>query len=157
MKDKRVDQSFIAIEKQENEAVKSLFLEVGIDAVDSYFKRTMLMHASLFNNIELVNFALENGSNINKQDKIGYTALHFAVQENHAEIVDSLIKNNLEIDLQDNYGNPALWRGIMNNSSIKIIEKLIINGANPNLKNKNDVAPIDLIDEENTELVQLFK
>lgn len=53
MKDKRIDNSFIAIEKGENKSVKILFSEVGIDALDRD-GRTLLLNAAFYNNLELV-------------------------------------------------------------------------------------------------------
>lgn len=64
--------------------------------------------------------------------------------------------HHISIDLQDNYGNSALWRAVMNDVSVDIIEILLKHGANAKLQNKSEVAPIDLIDEENEEIVQLF-
>lgn len=66
------------------------------------------------------------------------------------------MSNKINIDLQDRYGNTALWRAVMNDVSIEIISLLLKNGANPNLQNHSEVAPIDLIDEENSELMKLF-
>ncbi|AIM37629.1 hypothetical protein KO02_13790 [Sphingobacterium sp. ML3W] len=155
MKDKRIDLSFIAIEKQENETVKTLFKEVGIHASDRD-GRTLLLNASCYHNLELVKFAVENGANINHQDKLGFTALHFAVQEQHVESITYLLLHKIEIDRQDKYGNSALWRAVMNDVSIEIIAILINNGANPNLQNNSEVSPIDLVDEDNLEMLQLF-
>jgi len=156
MKDKRTDASFIAIEKHDNEPIKALFTEVGIQAADRD-GRTVLINASCYNNLELIEWALKNGADINHQDKGGFTALHFAVQEQYLEVVNFLIKNNITIDLQDKYGNTALWRAVMNGVSNEIIAILLKNGANPNLQNKSEVAPIDLVDEEDFELMNLFK
>lgn len=155
MKDKRIDLSFIAIEKQENETVKTLFKEIGIHA-ENRDSRTLLLNAAIYNNIDLLQFALENGANINHQDKLGFTALHFAVQEQHVESITYLLLHKIEIDTQDKYGNSALWRAVLNDVSIEIIAILINNGANPNLQNNSEVSPIDLVDEDNLEMLQLF-
>lgn len=155
MTNKRIDTSFIAIEKRDNETVKTLFSEVGIHAVD-LDNRTLLLNASFYDNLELVQFALENGANINHQDKNGFSALHFAVQEQHVEIIQHLLGNHINIDLQDQFGNTALWRAVMDDVSIEIIQLLLQNKANPNLQNNSEVAAIDLVHEEDIELMKLF-
>lgn len=152
---KRIDESFIAIEKQDNDTVKTLFTEFGIHAEDRE-GRTLLLNASCYNNITMIKWALENGANLNHQDKNGFSALHFAVQEQHIEIINCLLSNKINIDLQDRYGNTALWRAVMNDVSIEIISLLLKNGANPNLQNHSEVAPIDLVDEEDLEIQKLF-
>ena len=46
---------------------------------------------------------------INKKDKNGYNALHFACQYGHREIVELLIKNGIDMSETDNYlDNDAL-------------------------------------------------
>ena len=156
MKDKRIDSIFIDIEKQNNEKVKKLFLEVGIDAPNRD-GRTLFIQASFYNNLELIHFALENGANSNHQDNRGYTALHFAVQEQHISVIELLLQNKIQIDLQDQNGNSALWRAAMDEVAVPIIQKLLENGANPHLKNKHDVSPFDLMDQENEELMKWLR
>ena len=77
--DPRVDEITIDIEKGDNEKVKRLLAEVGVDASDSYL-RTALIGATLYDNISLLSWLIDNGANVNHQDRNGYSALHFAGQ-----------------------------------------------------------------------------
>ena len=146
-KDKQIDNSFIDIKERNNDKVKKLFLKVEINSTDRD-GRTLLINTSCYDNEELTVWAIENGAEINHQDQNGFSALHFAVQENNFEIVKLLLQNNIKVDLQDNNGNTSLWRGIYDNVDFEIVEHLIKQGANPKLKNFHEVAPIDLISDE---------
>jgi uncharacterized protein len=41
--------------------------------------------------LEILQWLVSNGANIDAQDRSGYTALHFAVQEGHADCVNHLL------------------------------------------------------------------
>jgi ankyrin repeat protein len=109
-------------------------------------KRNLLHHAILSNNIEIVNWLIENNIDINCKDKNGWTPLHFAIQNHNIELVNILLKNNsIIIDNPDNYGNTPLWRAVYESKGrSEIIELLLSKGANPDLKNYYDISPIDL-------------
>ncbi|TCD25520.1 ankyrin repeat domain-containing protein [Pedobacter psychrodurus] len=128
--DKRIDSSFINITDKNNEAVKKLFLEVGINAPDRD-GRTLLINASCYDNQPLVEWALKNGADINYQDNGGRTALHFAVQKNVINIIKVLLENNIEVDNPDVNGNTALTMGVYNNCNPEIVTLLVNNGAKP--------------------------
>ena len=77
--DPRIDEITFDIEKGDNERVKRLLTEVGVDASDSYL-RTALIWATIYGNINLLSWLIDNGANVNHQDRNGYSALHFAGQ-----------------------------------------------------------------------------
>ena len=155
MENKLIDNSFIDIKNKNNESVKALFSDAGIDAKDRD-ERTLLLNAVCYTNVELVKWALEKNAQINHQDQNGYSALHFALQENNFEITALLVNNpSTQVDIQDNNGNTPLWRGIYDNVDFEIIQLLVAKGANPKLQNLHNVAPIDLIfdDVENSKKI----
>ena len=154
---KRIDNSFIDIKNKSNESVKALFSEIGIDATDRG-GRTLLLNSACYDNTELAEWAISQNAEINHQDSTGYSALHFAVQENNIEITALLLNNtNTNVDIQDNNGNTPLWRGIYDNVDFEIIELLIRKGANPKLKNLHEVAPIDLVFDEDENSKKVFE
>ncbi len=79
------------INENDIKGIKSLIDLYGIDCYDSY-KRTFLILSASKGNISILNNLIELGSNIDFQDKNGYSALHFAVQNNQVEVIDILIK-----------------------------------------------------------------
>jgi uncharacterized protein len=142
--DMRIDRSFLDIIDKNNKAVKELFQTVGINAIDRD-GRTLLLNASCYKNKRLVGWAIKNGADINHQDKGGWSALHFAVQENALSIVNLLLDSKINIDICDEHGNTPLWRGVVENCKPAIISTLLANGANPKKKNKHGVSCTDLL------------
>lgn len=63
--------------------------------------RTAIHFAAIHGSAEIVRFLLENGCELNVQDKLGYTALQRASIEGHTEVVRILLDGNAAIDLQD--------------------------------------------------------
>jgi ankyrin repeat protein len=102
--DPRVDNLSFDIRDGNNEKVKELLMEVGIDALDSY-KRTPLIWASSYNSTSLLKWLIDNGANINHQDRYGFSALHFVGQEKRFETGEILITNKANLELKDKNGN----------------------------------------------------
>ena len=104
-----------------------------------------MIHAAAYNNIELLKWLIENGSDINYQDRIGYTALHFTGQNKLIEIAEYLLKNGANPNIQDIHGNSPLWTAIFNSMNEKRVVRLLLNyGANLDIVNKYDKSPRDL-------------
>ena len=59
-------------------------------------------------NIEIVEFLLCKGANINASYESGYTPLHSAVLGNHTEIVNILLKNGANSNAANDHGKTPL-------------------------------------------------
>ncbi|CAM3051920.1 Ankyrin repeat [Flavobacterium succinicans] len=137
----KVEELAFDIEKNDNEKVKSILKEVGIDATDSYL-RTSLIWAAFYNKIDLVIWLIENGADINHQDKNGLSALHFAAKENRTEVVKLLIEKNANIEIKDQNGNTPLMDAIFNSRDNLInIELFLKSGANLDNENNHEMTP----------------
>ena len=81
--------------------------------------------------IEIVKLLIEAGSNINKQDNFGYTALIYASIYGHIDIVKLLIEAGVDINIQDKYGNTALMIASINGYTeiVKLLKKAIFNSV----------------------------
>ena len=125
----------------------SLFMnfveQFGIDSVEKKDKRNLLMYCILQKKEEFAKFLIEQGINTDYQDKTGYSALHFAVQENCLDIVSLLISKNATVDITDSNGNTPLWRGMFDRRKInpQIIIKLLEAKADIYRKNNHGIAP----------------
>lgn len=98
--DPRIENVSYDIEKGNNDNVIKLLSELGIDSGDSYL-RTPLIWATFYNNIELLDWLIINGANIDHQDRNGYCALHFAGQQKSYESAKLLLDNGANINLKD--------------------------------------------------------
>ena len=66
--------------------------------------RTALITAALFNRTEVVRCLLDKGANVNKQDRLGGTALHWASHDNYTDVMRMLLQHGARKDITDNYG-----------------------------------------------------
>lgn len=132
------------VEDSDLNKIKSLIESHGIDAYDPD-KRTLLIWASIYGKIELLNWLIENKANINYQDKNGYTGLHFAAQEKNIDVTNLLLINQANPNIVDAHGNSPLWTAILNSKGNFVIVKLLMNyGADANHKNRYDRSPNDM-------------
>lgn len=108
-------------------------------------ERTPLINATCHNQKIIVKYLIDKGANLNAQDKLGYSSLHFAAQNGYIEIADMLLKNGASIDLLDAYGNTPLGKAVFYfNNDPEMIYLLLQKGANRFLENFNGVSPLEL-------------
>ena len=139
--DPRVDNLSYDIRDGNNEIVKKILTEEGVDALDGY-RRTSLIWTAFYNNTELLKWLIDNGANINHQDTNGFSALHFAVKEQRFEATDILINNKADLELKNSNGNTPFMDAIFNSKgSYRIVALLISAGANPDNENNHQMTP----------------
>lgn len=141
------DEMFDLFDEKDFETVKKFVSKYGIDAVDRDGRNALIN----FILAKKTKFALAlikdyKEMDLNQQDKLGYSALHFAVQENNVKVVEALIKNGAEIDITENNGNTPLWRGLFDQVDEKILIELLNSGADIKKKNKHGVNPLEFLD-----------
>lgn len=119
---KDLDLLFLSIDNHDNENVKDILQVHGIDAYDGY-KRTALINAALYGNIDLIEWLIENKADINFQDRGGWTALHFATQEDRLDVVELLIKKGADSNIKNEYGNkPSFYAEKDNKPIIELLK-----------------------------------
>ena len=59
-------------------------------------------------NLPIVSILINSGADINTQDNIGKTPLHYVSDHNYYEIGKLLIKHGANVFIEDNYGNQPL-------------------------------------------------
>jgi len=107
--------------------------------------RTPLMFAVIDDKIELVDFLIQNGADVNVQDNNGFSPLHFAAQDFRVEAAKSLLNKNAEVNQCDKHGNTPLWRAVFNSRGRgEMINLLLHHGADRFIKNRSGKTPVDL-------------
>ncbi|KAL6051299.1 COR domain-containing protein [Balamuthia mandrillaris] len=89
-----------------------------------------LHFAASLNNVDIVNFLLENGMDKNARDAEGNTPLMWAVASNGSEeLMEAFVDHGADVNIQNYAGETALYRA----SQLGMVEKvefLLENGAN---------------------------
>jgi ankyrin repeat protein len=118
--------------------------EFGIDVTDGD-GRTALINAVIENKPNFIYWLVDNGADINAQDKIGYSVLHFAGQNILVELAKYFLEKGANPNLQDIHGNTPLWTAIFNaklpTNEQGVVELLMKFGADPDIINKHGRAP----------------
>ncbi|KAL6053249.1 Oxysterol-binding protein-related protein 1 [Balamuthia mandrillaris] len=73
--------------------------------------------------------------NVDNQDALGNTPLHYSAHHDHPETLEILLNNGANPNIQNNEGNTPLHKAAAKNS-IPCIKALMDNGADPRIKNK---------------------
>src|ERR1700749_4673347 len=109
--DPKVDNLRNEIRLSNYDVAKATLKDFGIDATDGD-GRTALINAVIENKTEFIYWLVENGANINMQDRNGYSVLHFAGQNALVELAKYFLEKGADPNLQDLHGNTALWTAI---------------------------------------------
>ncbi len=116
----------------------------GVNTKDSK-GRSLIFHSIINNDIKLAQFLLDRDADINLHDNIGWTPLHYAVQDNNLELTYLLITNGAMIDAVDLHGNSILGRAVYAyRGDGRIIQMLLEKGANENSPNNYGISPASL-------------
>ncbi|XP_032982279.1 transient receptor potential cation channel subfamily A member 1 isoform X1 [Rhinolophus ferrumequinum] len=82
---------------------------------------------------------------LHKYDDVNASPLHHAAEEGQVELMDMIIHDSSceVLNVMDNYGNTPLHRAAEKNQ-VESVKFLLSEGANPNLRNRNMMAPLHL-------------
>ena len=121
-----------AIENKENEKVKALINVMNnIDEIIDDFGDSAIFLAARKNNIEIVNYLIELGTNVNQQNKYGETPLFNA----SLEIMKLLVEIGVNINHIDKNGETAL-SNVCLNGLLEKVKYLISVGVDVNYRNR---------------------
>ncbi|WP_174516142.1 ankyrin repeat domain-containing protein [Wolbachia endosymbiont of Cardiocondyla obscurior] len=99
---------------------------------------------------------LENGEDINAQDKDGMTPLHWAVADNNKELAKLLIKHRADVDARNRDKHTPLHYAAVH-GYVEIAKYLIDNGAKVNAQDQDEHIPLYFaVTNDNKELAKLL-
>lgn len=93
--------------------------------------------------MEVAEFLLERGADVNAQDKGGLIPLHNASSYGHLDIAALLIKYNTVVNATDKWGFTPLHEAAQKGRT-QLCALLLAHGADPFLKNQEGQTPVDL-------------
>ena len=104
--------------------------------------------------IDLVN----KGIDIDHQDIMGWTPLHFCAQYNNITIAELLLQEGANVNIIDCYGNNPLWYAVFNaNDDYCLVKLLVKYGADALSKNNAMRSPLDFAKQiEDTEMINIL-
>lgn len=143
--DPKVDNLRHNIRQGDFETAKRTLKEFGINVQDGD-GRTALINSVIENKIEFVKWLVDNGADINTQDRNGFSTLHFIGQNRLTEIGKFILSKNPNLELRDSYGNTPLWTAVMNSrQSLGIVKLLLDRGASTDTVNNAGRTPGQMI------------
>lgn len=89
---------------------------------------TPLQRASAQGHLEIIQYLVTNGANVNTKNKYGYTALMEAAKSGSLEIVKFLVEKGADVDAKDRYSATALIRAA-GQGHLEVVSFLVKKGA----------------------------
>jgi hypothetical protein len=96
-----------------------------------------------------------------RKHRLGYdTFLHKAMESTHPHVIEFLVKNGMDVEVRDSLGRTALIAAsdqATHKDRMKVIEKLLALGANPNAKDDHGFTALDSVIDSKPEVAELLK
>lgn len=128
--------------------VQRLVSTENINCRDAQGRNSTPLHlAAGYNNFEVAEYLLENGADVNAQDKGGLIPLHNASSYGHLDIAALLIKHNTVVNATDKWGFTPLHEAAQKGRT-QLCALLLAHGADPYMKNQESQTPIELASAE---------
>ncbi|MFQ5568843.1 MAG: ankyrin repeat domain-containing protein [Rhodothermales bacterium] len=104
---------------------------VDVEAALDDSKQTALFHTATVGSAELMAMMLETGrAEVNRQDKWGVTALHYACRAGHVRVAELLIEAGADVNIKESYGFTPLHEAAENNH-VEVARFLVEHRADP--------------------------
>ncbi|MBN1185165.1 MAG: ankyrin repeat domain-containing protein [Bacteroidales bacterium] len=129
-----------AVKKGNIETVRRLIESkaVDLDEAQSTKKYFFLIDAVTNGNIEIIEYLIAHGVDINEKNSYGITPLSRAVNYSESEAIKILIRNGVNVNTKDDEGQTVIFDA----RDRSVVNQLIEAGARLDIFNNNDMTPI---------------
>ncbi|XP_063290647.1 poly [ADP-ribose] polymerase tankyrase-2 isoform X2 [Pelobates fuscus] len=125
--------------------VKKLCTTENVNCRDTQGRHSAPLHlAAGYNNLEVAEYLLQNGADVNAQDKGGLIPLHNAASYGHVDVAALLIKFNACVNAIDKWAFTPLHEAAQKGRT-QLCALLLAHGADPALKNQEGQTALDLV------------
>ncbi|XP_033887113.1 poly [ADP-ribose] polymerase tankyrase-2-like isoform X1 [Acipenser ruthenus] len=125
--------------------VKKLCNPENINCRDTQGRHSTPLHlAAGYNNLEVAEYLLQHGAEVNSQDKGGLIPLHNAASYGHVDVAALLIKYNACVNATDTWAFTPLHEAAQKGKT-QLCALLLAHGADASLTNQEGQSPLDLV------------
>ncbi|XP_018427337.1 PREDICTED: tankyrase-2 isoform X4 [Nanorana parkeri] len=125
--------------------VKKLCTLENVNCRDTQGRHSTPLHlAAGYNNLEVAEYLLQHGADVNAQDKGGLIPLHNAASYGHVDVAALLIKFNACVNATDKWAFTSLHEAAQKGRT-QLCALLLAHGADPTLKNQEGQTSLDLV------------
>ncbi|XP_072397236.1 uncharacterized protein [Diabrotica undecimpunctata] len=149
--------TYLAAVRDYLDILKLLVSYYGLNCLN-YTIKNPIHEAAINGNVLIVEYLLENGTEVNIVGLGDRTPLHAAVEFCQQSVVELLLKNKADINAKDEMGCTPLHYAVIK-ENLPIIDMLIEYGADSHLRNRKRQSPLECATQSNclNALRQLFK
>ena len=101
----------------------------------------MLNVAVIEGNIEIVEYLVSQGADINIKDGSGETPLQIAIHEGKLELINFFLSKKADVNMKDFFNETSLHEAV-NKGEIEIVKLIVAHGADLNAKNNLKETPL---------------
>ncbi|KAM9426617.1 poly [ADP-ribose] polymerase tankyrase-2-like [Pholidichthys leucotaenia] len=125
--------------------VKKLCTQDNVNCRDTQGRHSTPLHlAAGYNNLEVAEYLLQHGAEVNSQDKGGLIPLHNAASYGHVDVAALLIKYDACVNATDKWAFTPLHEAAQKGRT-QLCALLLVHGADPTLRNQEGQSPLDLV------------
>ncbi|XP_039990473.1 poly [ADP-ribose] polymerase tankyrase-2-like isoform X5 [Xiphias gladius] len=125
--------------------VKKLCTHDNVNCRDTQGRHSTPLHlAAGYNNLEVAEYLLQHGAEVNSQDKGGLIPLHNAASYGHVDVAALLIKYDACVNATDKWAFTPLHEAAQKGRT-QLCALLLAHGADPTLRNQEGQSPLDLV------------
>ncbi|XP_069756678.1 poly [ADP-ribose] polymerase tankyrase-2-like isoform X2 [Narcine bancroftii] len=125
--------------------VKKLCIIENVNCRDTQGRHSTPLHlAAGYNNLEVAEYLLQHGADVNAQDKGGLIPLHNAASYGHVDVAALLIRYNACVNATDKWAFTPLHEAAQKGRT-QLCALLLAHGADPTMRNQEGQTPLDLV------------